>query len=51
MSYANMILYSSVLPSYQSKKSKDSGKKGKDEDVIDADDPKNKELVKNALFG
>jgi hypothetical protein len=46
MSYANIIMYSSVLPSYNGK-GKDNERKG----VIMADDPKNRDIVKNLLFG
>jgi hypothetical protein len=48
MSYANVIMYSSVLPSYNSKNDKP-GKHGKN--VINADDPKNKDAVHKILFG
>ena len=44
LSYPNLILYNAVLPSYQSKdraRGSDSG-----QEVIKADDPKNKERVK-----
>lgn len=44
MSYANVILYSSVLPSYgESKEEK--------EKVINGDDPKNMEEYNKILFG
>lgn len=42
MSYANMILYSSVLPTYDDKK---------EEEVIDADDPANRRAVQKELYG
>nr|DAU88906.1 MAG TPA: hypothetical protein [Caudoviricetes sp.] len=42
MSYANVIMYSAVLPSYNSKK-KDGAANQK---VIKADDPRNKEEVR-----
>ena len=42
MSYANVIMYSAVLPSYNSKK-KDGDTNQK---VIKADDPRNKEEVR-----
>lgn len=42
MSYANMILYGAVLPSY-------GRDKGKRQDVIKVDDPRNKDKVK-AIF-
>ena len=41
MSYANILLYSSVLPSYSETKEG----AGKEEEVIDADDPDNAELI------
>jgi hypothetical protein len=44
MSYVNMIMYSEVLPSYHNKDD-ESG------EVIDADDPRNKEKVEHLLFG
>lgn len=47
MSYANVVMYSSVLPSYDDEKT--GSKKGSN--VINADDPKNKDLVRNTLFG
>lgn len=44
MSYPNLILYNAVLPSYNTKdKSDDSGS---GQEVIKADDPRNKERVK-----
>ena len=43
MSYANVIMYGSVLPSYNSEKEKK-------EDNINADDPKNKDKIRNILF-
>ena len=45
MSYANMILYSSVLPGHDDEKAE------KGNEVINADDPKNKEKIKQMLFG
>jgi hypothetical protein len=47
MSYVNMIMYSSILPSYDSGKKKDKNR----EETINADDPKNRERVKQILFG
>ncbi|MDR0429366.1 MAG: hypothetical protein LBH58_02665 [Tannerellaceae bacterium] len=47
MSYANMIMYASVLPGY-SDKNKGAGK---DNEVINADDPKNRDKVRSILFG
>ena len=48
MSYANMILYGAVLPSIDSE---DDEKKDKKEEVINADDPANREKVRSLLFG
>lgn len=44
ISYVNMMMYISVLPSYDSDKGKD--KKAKKDKVIKADDPKNKAEVR-----
>jgi hypothetical protein len=44
MSYVNMILYCSVLPVYDDEKKED-------EEVINADDPKNREKYNKILFG
>ncbi len=46
LSYVNMIMYSSVLPSYNDKKKNEAG----DDEVIKADDPANKELVRKLMF-
>ena len=51
MSYVNVIMYSSVLPSYKGKgkgKGKEDGKKGGGEPqkVIKADDPANRDEVR-----
>ena len=43
LSHANMLLYGSVLPSNSS----DNKKEG---EVINADDPKNIDLIRNILF-
>jgi hypothetical protein len=43
MSYANVIMYGSVLPRYGDKEGKG--------DVIKADDPQNREAVRGILFG
>ncbi len=43
MSYANMVMYSAVLPSYDSKK--DRGSETGKQDIIKADDPRNSEKV------
>ena len=43
MSYANIMLYSAVIPEYKSK-AKTVGKGKKDEPVINADDPRNRDI-------
>ena len=45
MSYANVIMYSAVLPSYDAKKKKD-GKNREPQKVIKADDPANRDEVR-----
>lgn len=47
LSYANLTLYGASLPSYKSPKDQQE-KKGKG-DIINADDPKNKERVRAVL--
>lgn len=47
MSYVNMIMYGAVLPSYKSKKKSEAGKQ--EQEVIKADDPKNRERVRQFL--
>jgi hypothetical protein len=42
MSYANMILYGSVLPSYKSNKDRAKNKK---QEIINADDPRNLDKI------
>ena len=42
MSYANILMYSSVIPSYRGEK-----ENKKEQDVIDAEDPANREAVRN----
>jgi hypothetical protein len=44
MSYANMVLYGASLPTYHSKSDKES-----DKDTINADDPANKQKVREFL--
>lgn len=44
MSYANVIMYSAVLPSYNTKKKDGAGHSN--QKVIKADDPNNKEEVR-----
>lgn len=46
ISYANCILYGASLPTYESKKKDE---KKKDEEVIKADDPSNKERVSKLI--
>lgn len=41
MSFANIRLYSAVIPEYRSKAK---GKGGKDERIINADDPRNRDI-------
>lgn len=45
ISFANVLLYNAVLPSY------DSNRQDSKNDVINASDPKNKEAVHKVLFG
>lgn len=44
LSYKNMTLLSASIPSFSDKKTE------KTEDVINADDPENQELIKKMLF-
>ena len=46
MSYPNLILYNAVLPSYNTKGKSDGSGSGSGQEVIKADDPRNKERVK-----
>jgi len=43
LSYANLILYSSTIPGRDDEQ--------KSEEIINADDPKNKEKIRKILFG
>ncbi len=45
LSYANMIMYSAVIPSYKSRKDKTAD----EEEVIDANDPKNRDRIDQLL--
>jgi len=45
LSYQNLILYGAVLPSYSKKSDKEKEK------TINADDPKNRDIVRKELFG
>lgn len=49
MSYANMIMYGAVLPSYKSSKKNTPGK-ADDNERINADDPRNRDKVRQILF-
>lgn len=42
MSYANLLMYGAVLPSYDSEEKKE----GKEQQVIKADDPTNRDKVR-----
>jgi len=46
MSYANTIMYSSVLPSYDDEKEADTDK----QKVINADDPANRNAIRKELY-
>lgn len=46
MSYVNLIMYGAVLPSY-----KHGNKEGKDDEIINADDPKNHERIREFFAG
>jgi hypothetical protein len=49
MSYANLTLYSASLPTY-SKPKKDAGAgKSEEKDIIKADDPQNRELLRKII--
>lgn len=48
MSYANLILYGASLPTYSSKKDKNKSR-SQDEEIIKADDPRNKDRVQAFL--
>ena len=53
ISFANLLLYSSTLPSYELDKEgkKGNGKKRGKGEVVNGDDPKNKDLVKAIIGG
>lgn len=44
LSYVNVIMYSATLPSYESKRGKNSP--DKKQEVVKADDPRNRERVR-----
>jgi hypothetical protein len=47
LSIVNLIMFFEVLPSYDPD---DKNDKGKEEEVINADDPKNRDKVRSILF-
>lgn len=49
ISYENFLLYSAAIPSYSVKRKTD--KEGRTSEVIKADDPKNRDLVKAIING
>ena len=49
MSYANMVMYGAVLPSPKHYKDREKGGAAKDEDIIRADNPNNKQRVRDFL--
>lgn len=46
LSYVNLIMYGATLPSYESKRDKNKNRSDAEQDVIKADDPRNRELVR-----
>lgn len=50
LSYANLALYNSVLPTYRSKKDA-KGELGTKENPLRADDPKNNQLIRDIIKG
>ncbi|MCM1168895.1 MAG: hypothetical protein NC324_03055 [Bacteroides sp.] len=48
MSYANVIMYSAVLPSYSAKKK---GDRKADEEHLDTRNPEDRERINQILFG
>ena len=48
MSYANVIMYSASLPTYDTDKDKEK-KQEEEQEVIKVDDPKNRQRVKQIL--
>lgn len=49
MSYANMIMYGAVLPSFKSSKDKKPDKQEAKQEVIKADDPRNNARVRQIM--
>ncbi len=49
MSYANMIMYSAVIPSYNSENGNRFSDKSKEQETIKADDPRNKARIRQIL--
>lgn len=51
MSYANVMLYSAIIPEFKAR-NKGNGKRGKtDDEIIDADDPRNREMYLKFIKG
>jgi len=50
MSYANLIMYNAVIPSFDGGDTA-GGAGVKDDEVVNADDPKNRDKVSKVLFG
>lgn len=46
LSYVNLIMYGATLPSYESKSDKNKNRSDAEQDVIKADDPRNRERVR-----
>lgn len=45
LSYANVMLYNAVIPEYRSRSRNKTGRKGRRDDVvINADDPRNRDI-------
>ena len=49
MSYANMIMYGAVLPSYKGRDKDGNGKDSKQQEEIKVDDPRNRERARQIL--
>lgn len=49
MSYQNVIMYSAVLPSYSPSSKKENGRKHIRQEVIKADDPRNRDRVRQMV--
>lgn len=52
VSYSNIMMYCATLPTYNSKSSdKDDKRSGSKQKTVQADDPKNRELVRAIIGG